>query len=160
VLDEPLVVVSVVVVDEPELMPLLSVPEALEPVPLVVPVPLVEPVLLVPLAPVVPIVEPVLFVVPELVVPVVPLVELGLVVLVPGPVLLVPLVPLSVVPALDKPVPVPALPPVDDCAYEKPAAANRDAAAAAMARPFEIWFMVCCSFSEEREEVRCARPRP
>jgi hypothetical protein len=106
---------------------------------------------------VVPIVEPVLFVVPELVVPVVPVAELGLLVSVPGPGLVLPLL---VVPVEDEPALVPALPPVDDCAYEKPAAANRDAAAAAMARPFEIWFMVCCSFSEEREEVRCARPRP
>jgi hypothetical protein len=155
VLDEPLVVVSVVVVDEPELMPLLSVPEALEPVPLVEPapmvepVPLVEPVVLVPLELVLPIVDPVLFVVPELVVPAVPLVELGLVVLVPGPglavlllPLLVPVAPVPVLPVEDEPAPVPELPPADDCAYEKPVAASRDAVAAAMARPFEIWFMV------------------
>jgi hypothetical protein len=136
VLDEPLVVVSVVVADEPELMPLLSVPEALEPVPLV------EPVVLVPLELVVPMVEPVLLVPLALVVPGVPLVELGLVVLVPGPGLVVPLDPLSVVPVLDEPVPVLELPPADDCAYEKPTAAIGDAAAAAMARRFEIWFMV------------------
>lgn len=154
-LDEPLVVVSVVVVDEPELVPLVSVPEALEPVPLVVPelVPEVVPEL-VPLAPVVPMVEPVLLVVPELVVPVVPLVELGLLVSVPGPGLVLPLLvvpvplvpvpvaPVPVLPVLDEPAPVLELPPADDCAYEKPAAASRDAVAAAMARPFEIWFMV------------------
>ncbi|MEW6707545.1 MAG: hypothetical protein AB1430_22090 [Pseudomonadota bacterium] len=110
----------------------VSVPLVLEPV---VPDAEVEvSVLVVPLVLVLPIVEPVLFVVAEFVVPVVPLVALGLVVLLPGPgvAVLLPVVALLSVPVVE---------PVD-CACVKPAAANSEAAAAATARLFEIWFMV------------------
>jgi signal-induced proliferation-associated 1 like protein 3 len=142
----PLVPLVPVVLLVPLVLP-VSVPEALEPVPepevvlLGAEVPLDElPVLLID--------EPVL---PVFVVPGVALVALEFVVLAPGPGLavpaeplsvLVPLVPVPVLPVLDEPALVPALPPAEDCAYEKPAAASSDAAAAAMARLFEIWFMV------------------
>lgn len=129
------------------MLPLFDV--SVEDVPLVVPaaVPLVVPLVLVLLSIVD---EPVL---PELVVPAVPLVALELLVSVPGPGLEVVLEPLFV-PSVDVPVDEPVLapvlepvdapdvPPADDCAYEKPAVASKAAAAAAMARPFEIWFMV------------------
>jgi hypothetical protein len=59
------------------------------------------------------------------------------------PVLLVPLAPVEpVLPVADEPVPEPELLPEPDCAYENPTVAMRDAAAAAMASFFEIWFMV------------------
>lgn len=113
------------------MLPLLDV--SVEEDPLVVPLELVPLVLV--LLSIVD--EPVL---PELVVPGVPLVALELVVSVPGPGLEVVLEPLF--PLVDEPVLAPEVPPADDCAYEKPAVARRAAEAAAMARPFEIWFMV------------------